>query len=155
MDSSDHRGDRVAAKLVESRMRGDSHVRFGGRPAETDQPKGWHRAAGRPYCRAPAHRADADHTIEHARGGATVDAGLAPACRHDHMLRHDGGWTVTQPRPGQVVWTSPLGIRYQRPPPLQLHHLPEPRPGAVRDDDPDPDADFDPLPWWDPPSCLE
>jgi transposase-like protein len=33
---------------VESRMRGNAHVRFGGRPAETDQPQGWHRAAGRP-----------------------------------------------------------------------------------------------------------
>jgi len=29
-------------------MRGNTHVRFGGRPAETDQPKRWHRAAGRP-----------------------------------------------------------------------------------------------------------
>jgi transposase len=34
---------------VESRMRGNSHVRFGGRPAETERPKGRHRAAGRPY----------------------------------------------------------------------------------------------------------
>ena len=25
---------------VESRMRGNAHVRFGGRPGETDQPKG-------------------------------------------------------------------------------------------------------------------
>ena len=30
-------------------MRGNSHVRFGGRPAETGRPKGRHRAAGRPY----------------------------------------------------------------------------------------------------------
>ncbi len=30
-------------------MLGDGHVRFGGRPAETEQPKGHHRAAGRPY----------------------------------------------------------------------------------------------------------
>ena len=33
----------------ESRMRGNSHVRFGGRSGETDQPRGWHRASGRPY----------------------------------------------------------------------------------------------------------
>jgi hypothetical protein len=26
--------------LAESRMRGNAHVRFGGRPGETDQPKG-------------------------------------------------------------------------------------------------------------------
>ncbi len=49
-----------------------------------------------PGCRAPAHRVDADHTIEHSRGGPTVDTHLAPACDHDHMLRHEGGWTVTQ-----------------------------------------------------------
>ena len=30
-------------------MRGDSHAGFGGRPAETERPKGRHRAAGRPY----------------------------------------------------------------------------------------------------------
>ena len=113
-----------------------------------------------PGCRAPAHRADADHTIEHARGGATVDAGLGPACRPDHMLRHEGGWTVTQPEPGRIVWTSPLGLRYERVPQLQLHDLPEPRPGAVREntldlDDPELYGDPAPSPWWDPPSCLE
>ena len=30
-------------------MRGNSHAGFGGRPAETERPKGRHRAAGRPY----------------------------------------------------------------------------------------------------------
>jgi hypothetical protein len=33
---------------VESRMRGNAHVRFGGRPGETDRPKGRHRAPGPP-----------------------------------------------------------------------------------------------------------
>ena len=33
---------------VESRMRGDVHVRFGGRAEETDRPKGRHRASARP-----------------------------------------------------------------------------------------------------------
>jgi len=28
-------------------MRGNPHVRFGGRAGETDQPKGWHRASVR------------------------------------------------------------------------------------------------------------
>ena len=48
--------------LVESRMLGNGHVRFGGRPGETDQPRGWHRAPGRPLPGAaepgdpPAHR---------------------------------------------------------------------------------------------------
>jgi hypothetical protein len=30
-------------------VRGNSHAGFGGRPAETERPKGRHRAAGRPY----------------------------------------------------------------------------------------------------------
>ena len=34
---------------VESPVRGDSHAGFGGRLAETERPKGRHRAAGRPY----------------------------------------------------------------------------------------------------------
>ncbi|MCA1707105.1 MAG: transposase, partial [Actinobacteria bacterium] len=33
---------------VESRMRGNAHVRFGGRPGETDRPKDRHRAPGPP-----------------------------------------------------------------------------------------------------------
>jgi transposase len=35
--------------LAESPVRGNSHAGFGGRPAETERPKGRHRAAGRPY----------------------------------------------------------------------------------------------------------
>jgi len=30
-------------------VRGNSHAGFGGRPAQTERPKGRHRAAGRPY----------------------------------------------------------------------------------------------------------
>jgi len=33
--------------LAESPVRGNSHAGFGGRPAETERPKGRHRAAGR------------------------------------------------------------------------------------------------------------
>jgi len=33
---------------AESQMRGNAHVRFGGRPRETERPKGHHRALGRP-----------------------------------------------------------------------------------------------------------
>src|SRR3954454_12540800 len=40
--------------LVESPVRGNSHAGFGGRPAETERPKGRHRAAGRPYLGARA-----------------------------------------------------------------------------------------------------
>jgi hypothetical protein len=39
----------TTGRLVESPVRGNSHAGFGGRPAETERPKGRHRAAGRPY----------------------------------------------------------------------------------------------------------
>jgi len=39
---------------VESPVRGDSHAGFGGRSAETEWPKGHHRAAGRPYAATDA-----------------------------------------------------------------------------------------------------
>ena len=107
-----------------------------------------------PGCRAPAHRVDADHSIEHARGGATTDAGLASACRHDHRLRHEGGWTIEHTAPGQVTWISPLGRRYRRRSPPGLLDLPEPRPGAIDERDPEPDPEH-PLPGWDPISCLQ
>ncbi len=74
-----------------------------------------------PGCRVPAHRADADHSIEHARGGETTDTNLGPSCRHDHRMRHEGGWTLEQTSPGQFTWTSRLGHTYYRQPP------PEPR----------------------------
>ena len=107
-----------------------------------------------PGCRAPAHRADADHTTEHAKGGKTVDSELAPACRHDHRLRHDGGWQVTHDAPGKVSWTSPLGHTYQRHRPPGLLDLPEPRPGAIDERDPEPPP-CDPPPGADPESCLQ
>jgi hypothetical protein len=107
-----------------------------------------------PGCRAPAHRADTDHSIEHARGGATTDAGLASACRHDHRLRHEGGWTIEHTEPGQVTWISPLGRRYRTRPPPGLLDLPEPRPGAIDERDPEPDPEH-PLPGSDPVSCLQ
>jgi hypothetical protein len=40
MDSNNHRGLTQRHGLVESRMLGNGHVRFGGRAEETGQPKG-------------------------------------------------------------------------------------------------------------------
>jgi len=37
-------------ELVESRMRGNAHVRFGGRAGETGRAKARYRASVRPYC---------------------------------------------------------------------------------------------------------
>ncbi|MGH3896779.1 MAG: DUF222 domain-containing protein, partial [Pseudonocardiaceae bacterium] len=51
-------------------------------------------------CRAPAHTADKDHTVDYAIGGATVGPNLGDACRHDHRLKGEGGWALQQPAPG-------------------------------------------------------
>jgi transposase len=44
----------ITGMPVESRMRGNAHVRFGGRPGETKRPKSRHRAPGRPYSQIQA-----------------------------------------------------------------------------------------------------
>lgn len=120
------------------------------------------RTCTHPRCRTPAHGTDGDHIHEWARGGATRDANIGSACRHDHRLRHEGGWIVTQPRPGHLIWTSRLGVRYDVRPPLIIQDLPDPMPRplyrqqAPRHDagqsDPDPADD---APIWHEPTRLE
>lgn len=75
---------------------------------------------------APARTADKDHTSDHSHGGATTDDNLGNACRHDHRLKHEGGWRLHQPLPGHFRWTSRLGHSYQRRPPPILEPLPDP-----------------------------
>jgi len=77
-------------------------------------------------CRAPAHSADKDHTLDHANRGPTTDGNLGSVCRHDHRLKHEGGWTLQQPQPGLFRWTSRLGHTYHRPPPAINEPLPDP-----------------------------
>jgi hypothetical protein len=36
----------------------------------------------------------------------------APVCRHDHRAKQAPGWTLTQPRPGTMIWTTPSGRTY-------------------------------------------
>ena len=61
-----------------------------------------------PGCRCSARHADLDHTVDHGHGGATTEANSGPLCRHDHRLKHEGGWRLRQPEPGHFVWISPL-----------------------------------------------
>ncbi len=80
-------------------------------------------------CRCPARGADLDHTIDHARHGATTDTNQGPACRHDHRLKHVGGWRLSQSEPGHFTWVSPLGRTYHTQPPPIIEDLPDPQPG--------------------------
>ncbi|MGA9310128.1 MAG: DUF222 domain-containing protein [Pseudonocardiaceae bacterium] len=81
-----------------------------------------------PGCRASARSADLDHTVDHGHGGATNEINSGPLCRHDHRLKHLGGWRLHQPQPGYFTWFSPLGRAYRTQPPPITNDLPEPRP---------------------------
>lgn len=104
-----------------------------------------------PTCRAPAHSTDTDHSVDHAHGGATVDVNLGECCRHDHRLKHEGGWRLTQPEPGHFVWISRLGRVYSVGP----QQIMEPLPGPVPRNDNvppfghPPDDDWDDTIIWD------
>ncbi|MGH8918948.1 MAG: HNH endonuclease signature motif containing protein [Actinomycetes bacterium] len=65
-----------------------------------------------PGCRCPARHADLDHTVDHVDGGDTTEANSGPVCRHDHGLKHEGGWRLHQPESENFVWISPLGRIY-------------------------------------------
>ncbi|MGQ0632895.1 MAG: HNH endonuclease signature motif containing protein, partial [Sporichthyaceae bacterium] len=76
-------------------------------------------------CRAPASTCDLDHLIDHAKGGKTVRVNLDPACRHDHRVKHEGGWTLTQIQHGHR-WTTRLGHTYTVPTPPVIPGAPLP-----------------------------
>lgn len=65
-----------------------------------------------PGCRIPASECDFDHTIPWSEGGPTSEHNGTPKCRHDHILRHRGGWTFRRSPDGGHQWTSPLGHTY-------------------------------------------
>jgi hypothetical protein len=79
-------------------------------------------------CRCPARGTDADHTNAYARGGATTECNLGHVCRHDHRLKHDGGWHLDQPEAGRFRWISRLGHAYAVDPPPIVEPLPNPIP---------------------------
>jgi hypothetical protein len=65
-----------------------------------------------PGCRVPAAQCDLDHTTPWVESGRTSVDGLAPGCRHDHVLRHRAGWRYCRTDDGDHEWTSPLGHMY-------------------------------------------
>jgi Domain of unknown function (DUF222) len=65
-----------------------------------------------PGCGRPARRCDLDHTLAYHRGGRTCECNLAPLCRKHHHTKQAHGWTLDQPEPGIMTWTTPTGRRY-------------------------------------------
>ena len=101
-----------------------------------------------PGCRRPARKADQDHTREHAHGGATIRANLAPLCERHHRMKHDGGWQLSQPEPGLFRWASPLGCVYRTRGEPIAPDLPGAVPDAKREAEPteeEPDREVGPI----------
>ena len=64
-----------------------------------------------PGCGAQAVHCDLDHTIAYP-AGITCQCDLAPALPPAHRCKQAPGWTLTQPEPGVMRWTTPAGRTY-------------------------------------------
>ncbi|WP_436495641.1 DUF222 domain-containing protein [Actinokineospora sp. HUAS TT18] len=65
-----------------------------------------------PGCHRPALSCELDHTVEHSRGGATGHGNLSCLCPMHHKIKDQPGWSLRQPEPGRIVWTTPTGRRH-------------------------------------------
>jgi hypothetical protein len=78
-----------------------------------------------PGCARPAERCDLDHSTPHRPGGLTHPGNLKCLCRKHHLLKTfwigPSGWADHQLSDGTIVWISPTGHRYTRPPGSRLH----------------------------------
>jgi hypothetical protein len=107
------------------------------------------RTCVHPGCRAPAAGTDGDHTRDWAHGGTTIEGNIGSLCRHDHRLRHEGGWQIVQPTPGHFTVISRLGIRYLVRPPQIIERLPGPLPRELPSRD-ESRVDGAAHIWWEP-----
>ena len=69
-----------------------------------------------PPCSRPAHQSDFEHAIPYDQGGRTDACNAGARSRRCHQVKQMPGWTVTQPRPGWHVWTTPTGRTYTQEP---------------------------------------
>jgi len=68
-----------------------------------------------PGCQAHAQHSELDHTIPWPRG-TTSEGNLSPPCARHHHAKHAPGWTLQQPAPGLMRWTTPSGRTYTEKP---------------------------------------
>jgi hypothetical protein len=78
-----------------------------------------------PNCDRPAERCDLDHSTPHGAGGLTHPGNTKCLCRKHHLLKTfwtgPTGWTDHQLADGTIVWISPTGHRYTRPPGSRMY----------------------------------
>jgi hypothetical protein len=65
-----------------------------------------------PPCSRPARDCDFEHAIPYDKGGETDACNAGARSRRCHQVKQMPGWTVTQPKPGWHVWTTPTGRTY-------------------------------------------
>ena len=85
------------------------------------------RRCKHPSCGVRSRHCDADHLpTPYAEGGRTSAMTMAPTCPRHNRHREASGWTLVDERPHDPLgspnptWISPLGRRYQSPPPRPL-----------------------------------
>jgi hypothetical protein len=69
-----------------------------------------------PPCSRPARDSDFEHAIPYDKGGVTDACNAGARSRRCHQVKQMPGWSVTQPKPGWHVWTSPTGRTYTQEP---------------------------------------
>jgi hypothetical protein len=69
-----------------------------------------------PTCSRPARESDFEHAVPYDHGGRTCACNAGARSRRCHRVKQSPGWTVTQPKPGWHVWTTPTGRTYTQEP---------------------------------------
>jgi hypothetical protein len=69
-----------------------------------------------PPCSRPARDSDFEHAIPYDKGGITDACNTGARSRRCHQVKQMTGWTLTQPKPGWHVWTTPTGRTYVQEP---------------------------------------
>ena len=69
-----------------------------------------------PPCSRPARDSDFEHAIPYDKGGITDACNAGARSRRCHQVKQLPGWTLTQPKPGWHVWTTPTGRTYVQEP---------------------------------------
>jgi hypothetical protein len=69
-----------------------------------------------PTCSRPASQSDFEHAVPYDQGGRTDACNAGARSRRCHQVKQSAGWTVTQPKPGWHVWTTPTGRTYAQEP---------------------------------------
>ena len=69
-----------------------------------------------PPCSRAARDSDFEHAVPYDKGGVTDACNAGARSRRCHQVKQMPGWSVTQPRPGWHVWTTPTGRTYVQEP---------------------------------------